>query len=288
MEHVQVSIETRRPPETYTQRLHTEHTTELSQLLATEPGCSVFLAHNLERFGLNDPFVHFWGTYQNHQLVAALMMVGQRAGFCATEAAALQPLLDIALRRRLNFIMGPREMVRSALKHLWPISIARRETHFFARLEGACFQPHLATSPAQAAIRKATPDDIQALTTLYTGAAGFERAPVAQVRQSMVERVYTLRTYVAEARGRLVAAASTSAESTQAAMIGGVWTLPNERDHGYSTAVVAALSAELLTEGRCPHLFYLEDNAPAAHVYKKIGFQDIGHWTVVYFDRSRA
>ena len=283
-----MSIDTRRPTETSTQRLHRGHSTELSQFLATEPGFSVFLANNLERFGLDDPFVQFWGTYQNHQLVAALMMVGQRAGFYATAAAALHPLMDIALRRRLNFIMGPREMMRNALKHLWPLSITRREAHFFARLPGERFQAHLATSAAHAAIRRATPDDIQALTTLYTGAAGFERAPVAQVRQAMVERVYTLRTYVAEIRGRLVAAASTSAESTQAAMIGGVWTLPDERGQGYSTAVVAALSAELLAEGRNPHLFYLEDNAPAAHVYKKIGFQDIDHWTVVYFDRSHA
>jgi predicted GNAT family acetyltransferase len=104
----------------------------------------------------------------------------------------------------------------------------------------------------------------------------------------MVERVYTLRTYVAETGGRLVAGASTSAESAQAAMIGGVWTLPDERAQGYSTAVVAALAAELLEEGRCPHLFYLEDNAPAAHVYKKIGFQDIGRWAVIYFDRSHS
>ena len=52
--------------------------------------------------------------------------------------------------------------------------------------------------------------------------------------------------------------------------------------------MVAALSAELLAEGRTPYLFYLEDNAPAAHVYKKIGFRDTGHWTVVYLQRAQA
>ena len=103
----------------------------------------------------------------------------------------------------------------------------------------------------------------------------------------MIERVYGLRSYVADIDGRLVAGASTSAESYNAAMVGGVWTLPNERVQGYSTAVVSALCAELLAEGRCPYLFYLENNAPAERVYKKIGFQNIGHWTVVYFQRPR-
>src|SRR5579859_4301296 len=284
-----VRTDTWRRPETYTRRLHEDHYAELRQLLAREPGSTVFLTSNLERFGLEDPFIHFWGTFQNDRLVTVLMMIGQRAGLYTTDVSTLRPSMDIALRQRLNFIMGPRQVIRSALQNLWQLPIARNEAHFFAQLVGKRFQAYLAKpTPPETTIRKATPDDIPALTTLYTGAAGFEHTPVDQVRQSMIERVYALRTYIAEVRGHLVAGASTSAESYDAAMIGGVWTLPNERDHGYSTAVVAALSAELLAEGRCPYLFYLEDNAPAAHVYKKIGFQDIGHWSIVYFDRARS
>jgi len=277
-----------RRPETYTQRLHEGHYAELHQFLAAEPGCTVFLTSNLERFGLDDPYIHFWGTFQNHRLVTVLMMVGQRAGIYTSDLSTLPPILDIARHQRLNFIMGPREIIRSALQYLWQLSVTRSEAHFFAQLEAERFQACLPELDSQATIRKATPDDIQALTTLYTGASGFELASVEQVRQSMIERVYALRTYVAEAKGRLVAGASTSAESHNSAMIGGVWTLPVERDHGYSTAVVAALCAELLAEGRCPYLFYLEENAPAAHVYKKIGFQNIGHWTVAYFQRPRS
>jgi N-acetylglutamate synthase-like GNAT family acetyltransferase len=284
-----VKTDTRRRPETYTQRLHEEHYAELRQLLGAEPGFTLFLTSNLERFGLEDPFIHFWGTFQNHRLVTVLMMVGQRAGLYTADPATLRPTMEIALRQRINFIMGPREIIRGAQQHLWQLPIVRSEAHFFAQLPGERFQAGLAKSALQqATIRRATPDDIPALTTLYTGAAGFEHAPVDQVRQSMTERVYALRTYVAEVSGRLVAGASTSAESSDAAMIGGVWTLPNERDHGYSTAVVAALCAELLGEGRCPYLFYLESNAPAARVYKKIGFCDIGHWTVIYYGRARV
>ncbi len=282
-----MNLETRRQPETYTRRLHEVHYAALRQLLAAEPGFTVFLTSNLERFGLDDPFIHFWGTFQDHQLVSTLMMVGQRAGIYTTTPSTLRPLLDIALQQQMNFIMGPREIIRSALQHLRQLPITRREAHFLARLSSERFQAHPTAPASPAIIRRATPDDIQALTTLYTGAAGFERASTEQVRQAMIERVYALRSYVAQVRGRLVAAASTSAETYNSAMIGGVWTLPAERDHGYSTAVVAALCAELLAEGRCPYLFYLEDNAPAARVYQKIGFQDIGHWTVVHFQRSR-
>lgn len=283
-----MKADTRHRPDTFTQRLHEEHYAELRQFLAAEPGYSVFLSSNLERFGLDDPFIHFWGTFQDDQLVTTLMMVGQRAGIYTTDPSTLRPAMEIALRQHVSFIMGSRDVMNSALQHLWQLTVTRREGHFFARLASERFQPQPAGTFSQAVIRKAMPDDVPALTTLYTGAAGFELASVEQVRQSMIERVYALRTYVAEIKGRLVAGASTSAESYNAAMIGGVWTLPDERSHGHSTAVVAALSAELLAEGRSPYLFYLENNAPAAHVYKKIGFEDIGHWSVVYFHRQRS
>jgi predicted GNAT family acetyltransferase len=274
-------------PETWTQRLRDEDAPDLSRLLDTAPDYTLFLGSNFERFGLEDPFVHFWGTFQDGHLVATLMMSGQRAGIYALDSAPLRPLMDIARRQRLTFLMGPREMVRSALASLSGLPLLRSESHIFANLLAHRFQPQLARLPGGASVRRATPDDIEALTTLYTGAAGFERAPIDQVRQAMVDRVYSLRTYVVETQGRLVSAAATSAETLSGAMIGGVWTLPGEREHGYSTKAVAALSAELLAEGRQPSLFYLEDNAPAAHVYKKIGFQEHGRWTVVYFDRQQ-
>ena len=283
-----MTTDTRRRPETYTRRLHEEHFAELRQFLAAAPGYTAFLTSNLERFGLDDPFIHYWGTFQDQQLVTALMMAGHRAGLYTTDASTLRPIMDIALRQQLNFIMGPREIVNSALHHLWQLTVTRSEAHFFAQLVEEPFQRYLPGPAPQATIRRATPDDIPALTTLYTGAAGFELASIEQVRQSMIERVYGLRTFVAESKGRLVAGASTSAESSNAAMIGGVWTLPEERNHGHSTAVVTALCADLMAEGRGPYLFYLEDNAPAAQVYRKIGFQDIGHWSVVYFQRQRS
>jgi RimJ/RimL family protein N-acetyltransferase len=274
-------------PETWTERLRDAHTLELGRLLDTAPDYTLFLSNNLERYGLEDPFIHFWGTFRDGQLVATLMMSGQRAGVYTLDNACLRPLMPIARRQRITFLMGPREMVRVALASLSGLPILRSEAHIFANLPAQRFRQHPARHPAGASVRRATPDDLEALTRLYTGAAGFEHVSVEQVRQAMTDRVYSLRSFVVETQGRLVSAASTSAETASGAMIGGVWTLPNERDQGYSTMAVSALAAELLAEQRQPSLFYLEDNAPAAHVYRKIGFQERGRWAVVYFDRQR-
>ena len=122
------------------------------------------------------------------------------------------------------------------------------------------------------------------LPALYYRADGFESAGKDQVRRTMYGRIRSLRTWVAESQGQLQSAASTSAETAQAAMIGGVWTAPVARNRGLSTAVTAALSRELLAEGRRPYLFYLTDNAAAARVYSQVGFSTIGRLVGDVFD----
>ncbi|MGZ3601955.1 MAG: GNAT family N-acetyltransferase, partial [Ktedonobacterales bacterium] len=124
--------------------------------------------------------------------------------------------------------------------------------------------------------------DLEPLTQLYLGTDGFEQLSEDQVRRTMAGRVHSLRTYVAEIDGRIVAGASTNAETPAAAMIGGVWTAPDARNRGFSTAVVDALARELLEEQRHPYLFYLVDNVPAAHVYHKVGFHVVGPWSIAY------
>lgn len=133
-------------------------------------------------------------------------------------------------------------------------------------------------------VRRATALDLEPLTRLYVGTEGFEQLSEDRVRRTMAGRVHSLRTYVVEVDGRFVAGASTSAETPSAAMIGGVWTAPDARNSGYGTAVVAALTRELLEEQRHPYLFYLVDNIAAARVYARVGFQTVGPWSIVYLN----
>lgn len=63
------------------------------------------------------------------------------------------------------------------------------------------------------------------------------------------------------------------------AMIVGVATHQAFREQGLASRVMAQLCADLLHEGKSLCLFY--DNPHAGVIYKRLGFQDIGSWTIV-------
>ncbi|MGZ3664125.1 MAG: GNAT family N-acetyltransferase [Ktedonobacterales bacterium] len=255
----------------------------LHTLLGTEPGYSIFLAANLCNFSLDATFVRYWGAFDGRQLTSTLMMVGRRAALYAPPGVDVQPLARTAAVLGADFSMGRSDLVDALLAASDSQGLVRREEHYLAEIapthEGAL--PGVVV-PGGAMVRRATALDLEPLTQLYLGTDGFEQLSEDQVRRTMAGRVHSLRTYVAEIDGHIVAGASTSAETPDAAMIGGVWTAPDMRNRGFSTAVVAALARELLEEQRHPYLFYLVDNVTAAHVYNRVGFHVVGPWSIAY------
>lgn len=260
-------------------RLREPDRAALETLLRVEPGYSLFLAGNLAHYSLDTPVMDYWGTFVGEQLDAVLMLVARRGALYAPRGRDVSPLVEVARTSGLEFTMGRDDLVDVLLAPFADGYETRREEHRLAHLARL---PAAVALPAGAVVRRATPDDLDALTRFYLGTDGFETLSEEQVRRTMAGRLHGLRTYLIRAGGEIVAAASTSAEAPAAAMIGGVWTAPHARNRGYSTAVVSVLAGELLAEQRHPYLFYLHDNAVAERVYQRVGFQSSGRWSLAY------
>lgn len=264
----------------WVRRLEESDRDELTLFLDADPGFSVFLRGNLEHYSLHSTFVRYWGLFRLGQLAAVLMMVGRRAALYAPLGVGVRRLAELAVREHVEFTMGRADLVDEVVARC--TSVERREEHHLAVLRNANLGQPYVQAPLGSVIRRGMVADVPALTRLYLGSDGFEELDEEQVRRTMLNRVRSMRTYVAEVGTAIVSGCSTSAETPRAAMIGGVWTRPDARNQGYSTAVVAALARELMEQGRRPYLFYLTDNAPAARVYAKVGFQPVGRWSVAY------
>jgi GNAT superfamily N-acetyltransferase len=72
--------------------------------------------------------------------------------------------------------------------------------------------------------------------------------------------------------GRLLAVARIQAATPRAWIIGGVFTVPEERGRGYGREATRAAVAAAVHTGARPALFVREENTPARRIYERLGF----------------
>ena len=83
--------------------------------------------------------------------------------------------------------------------------------------------------------------------------------------------------------GEPVAKANTNAIGINCVQIGGVYTHPLYRRNGYAAALVQTLGNRARHAHRQPVLFVKEKNTPAFNLYQKLGFEECGRYTIVYY-----
>ncbi len=88
------------------------------------------------------------------------------------------------------------------------------------------------------------------------------------------------RIYYTEKDNQIISIAQTTCENMASAMIIGVATHKDYRNQGYTSSCLSKLSRDLIEEGMNPCLSY--SSPLAGRVYKKLGFNPIGKWTILF------
>lgn len=83
--------------------------------------------------------------------------------------------------------------------------------------------------------------------------------------------------------GDIVAKANTNAIGINCIQIGGVYSHPLYRRNGYAGALVLALCNRAVRSHKTPVLFVKEKNMPAFNLYRKLGFEECGQYTIAYY-----
>lgn len=89
--------------------------------------------------------------------------------------------------------------------------------------------------------------------------------------------------YFGAVGGHPVSKAGTNARGFAVDQIGGVFTEPARRGHGYGGAVVTALLRELFAAGKSAALFVKPDNATAVRLYEGMGFAARDRYRICYY-----
>ncbi|AIQ24396.1 GNAT family N-acetyltransferase [Paenibacillus sp. FSL H7-0737] len=252
----------------------------LMALLQKEPALNLFIIGDVENFGFEQDFMALWGEIDpsDGRIKSVLLRFYRSYLPYADGPFDVEGFATIMRQDNdIHMISGVTEVVKA---FDGVINFKQEKQLYFAELKEMNTKIKQYSSSVDN-INKATIQDVEAICSLTDTIEEFESSRDGS-RTSLRKTLATGtgRTYYMKREDQVITTASTSAENSMSAMIVGVATHQAFREQGLATSVVAQLCTDLLSEGKSLCLFY--DNPHAGLIYKRLGFQDIGSWSIMY------
>lgn len=191
----------------------------------------------------------------------------------------------------LDGVLGPEQAARTFAVAWQALSgtradVALRERIYALESVAPVFRPAGAITPAAESDRSLLHNWMQAFNLETAGSADAARSQ--QLVRTRAPGGPDAALYLWRVEARPVAMAGFSGPTPNGIRVAPVYTPPEERRHGYATALVADLTRLLLASGRrwC-FLFTDLDNLTTNHIYQEIGYRPVADMTQWRFRTPR-
>jgi uncharacterized protein len=288
----------------YIRRLDPGDEKTVEAFLLQHRDSSVMLLSNLRRCGLvagSSAQQGLWyGAFEDDRLVGLTSFCGN--GTLLPQAARrLDELIRVtvaASTRPMEGVVGPAdqawrvsEVLGLAAHQRESIMLDSHEILYALDLQDLHIPPKLMSGQIHA--RPAEPRDMPMLTgwIIDSNAETYKRRLRPSEIEANLERMagHVEHRWVLEQENRLLATTGFGAGTEEVVQVAGVYTPPNLRNQGFARCVVAASLVAARDRGvtRCV-LFTAIENIPAQHAYEALGFERIGEFRLLVFNRPVA
>jgi uncharacterized protein len=242
--------------------------------LSEEPSINLFIIGDIEAFGYSSDFQELWAEFDKQNGIKAVLL-RYHTSFIPYAKGEFDINGFVSIMKQYNqpiSLSGKSDIVEK-FEAFQELALGPKQVTFFAECTSA---ENLGSTDAE--IKAATLEDVDRIIEIRKSIEEFHIRGDARDMLKQAMETKTGRTYYTEDQGVVTAAVSTTAENSISAMIVGVCTLKDYRRQGLATAIMQKLFKVVLDEGKTLCLFY--DNPEAGRIYKRLGFKDIGKWTM--------
>jgi uncharacterized protein len=241
--------------------------------LKQNPAFNLFIIGDIETFGYEQEFQELWGEFEKDGTVNAVLLRYHGTFIISAEGTYdVEGFASIMKTYDFNGFSGSQDAVQQ-MEHLLPLENLKKIDSYFAECTTA---EHAKLSTNNVVVKIATLEDVDRIIETRKAIREFNLTEDARemLHQSMKTKMS--RTYYIEQNGKIISLVSSTAENSLSGMVVGVATLEGARQKGYVTHLLERLIGDLVNEKKTLCLFY--NNPQAGKIYKRLGFQDIGHW----------
>jgi uncharacterized protein len=256
-------------------RLVGEDNEVVQSLLLKEKEYNLFILGDIENYGYDKDFQKLWGEFDSSgALLAVLLKYHASFIFYSRENFDVEAFSILMKNEGFRYLSGCAEIIE---KFSSTIDFKSQKNDYFCKMDKDSFKPFETNNNVNTLNDLSLELIVDGVLELFTHVEEFENHAAREViHQTFFDR--TGRVFFIKKNGIFISMAQTSAENSSSAMVVSVCTHPEHRFKGYSSACLIKLCKTLLDEGKTLCLFY--DNPAAGTIYKRLGFYDIGSWSM--------
>lgn len=252
---------------------------QLMSFLKKEKSINLFIIGDIENYGYKNDFQKIWGeTDECGNFKGVLLKYYKNFVFYSVGECQFEEFADLIKKHKYDVISGKKSSIEKIRKYFGNCS---KKDKYFTELT----KP-ISYLRKENNVESINVDEIEDLFELRKTIEEFSAAVLNADAIKKDLKTKSGRIYCIRKSGRIISSAATTSENSESAMIVTVCTLKEYRNSGYGTQCVEKLCNDLLSEGKTLCLFY--DNPLAGKIYKKIGFKDIGKWTMLNPKKKNA
>ncbi|WP_226666311.1 GNAT family N-acetyltransferase [Metabacillus litoralis] len=261
-------------------KLNKEDHESVMALIGHKPAENLFLIGDIETFGYHSDIQDIWGQFKDDELIAVLLRYDKNYIPFSEQQYDVEGFAEIINHDSMQVEVSGLKHIIEPLQPYINRGVRKFSETYYAKCTGLSYEV------AKEKIKKASylmPSEYHENIEMLRSIPEFALGNFSIESRERAEKYNSGRTYIVRNdEGTMVASASTTAENSQSAMIVGVGTRPGFERRGFATLCMERLCSELIAEGKSLCLFY--DNPAAGKIYKRLGFTDIGMWTMIRYE----
>lgn len=244
--------------------------------VSQKPAENVFIIGDIEGHGFHSSIQTLWGDFNDKgNLRAVLLKYDKNFIIYAPKDFDAKGIATVINKdSSFSYLSGIEEMVNKLTPYI-TAQPKKPRVFYYAKCESTRLLPPI---PPEIIIERAQADDARDIIGQMKAIPEFAEGNYSVEHKQVSLEKGLARAYFIKDQDTIVSSASSTAENSQSAMIVGVGTLPSHQKKGLATYCMSKLCRELLEENKMLCLFY--DNPSAGAIYKRIGFVDIGKWSM--------
>ncbi|MFZ5969582.1 MAG: GNAT family N-acetyltransferase [Bacillota bacterium] len=247
--------------------------------LQEESAFNLFIIGDIENFGMETDFMKIYGDFDNEVELKAVLLrfFNFFILYAKDNDYDIHGMAQIMKEHgNIECLSGKKGIIDAFIEHS-SFQIEKQQDTYFVRLVKPVKE--LAShSPLEAVKgRVEDVDDVADLLRTIVEFGEFSESTRGSIKREIQNgggRIFLVRY-----ENKVIATARTAAENSCSAMIVGVATREEYRNQGLASQCMTTLCKELQAEGKEICLFY--DNPKAGSIYRALGFEDVGMWTML-------